>query len=144
VPFVAEASVEVPTTPDALFDRLADHASWAAWMPPSFRPVGRTLGELRAGDRPRVRIAGVPTTTTLTVTVVDRARELTWTGGVRGVLFAEHRFLFEPTLAGTRLRSVETWSGILTPLIRRIVKRDAERVGKAQLHALAAAARDSA
>jgi hypothetical protein len=135
--FVAEASVEVPKPPGELFDRLADHSSWAAWMPATFRPVGRTLGELRPGDKPRVKIAGAPGVTTLHVTVVDRAREITWTGGLRGVLWAEHRFLFEPTHDGTRVRSVETWKGALAPFVRPIVKRLAEKAAGQQLAGLA-------
>jgi hypothetical protein len=137
--FVAEATLEVSAPPGQLFDRLADHASWGSWMPRSFRPIGRTLGELRPGDKPRVAIAGVPGTTTLKVTVVDRPREITWTGGVRGLLHAEHRFLFEPTPTGTRLRSLETWSGALAPIVRAFVRPAAERAARAQLGSLAEA-----
>jgi hypothetical protein len=134
--FVAESSIEVKTPAGELFDRLADHASWGGWMPASFKPVGRTLGELRPGDKPRVRIAGAPNATTLHVTVVDRAREITWTGGLRGVLFAEHRFLFEPTPDGTRVRSVETWSGALAAVVRPLVKPIAEKIAGEQLAGL--------
>jgi hypothetical protein len=124
-----------------VFDRLADHASWLDWMPSSFRPVDRTPASLSRGARLKTRIAHAPVASTLEVTVVDRPREITWCGGARGVLRAEHRFLFEPTPnGGTRIRSVETWRGVLSPLLKPIVKRAAERIGKKQLESLARAA----
>lgn len=138
VSFLAEASIDIPVSPEIAFDTLAEHAGWAAWMPRSFMPVGPTPGTLRAGDRVSVRIALGPVATPLTVSVVDRPREIAWRGGARGLLAAEHRFLFEPNgSGGTRVRSVETWRGALAPLLRPIVKRLAEHLGGQQLAALA-------
>ena len=69
--------------------------------------------------------------------VVDRPRELTWGGGVRGLLRGEHRFLFEPKGdSSVEVRSVETWSGAIVSLVRRVLVPAAERVGKDQLAAL--------
>jgi hypothetical protein len=138
--FVAQTSRTVACPPEVAFDRLADHASWRDWMPRSFRPVGRAERTLRVGDRPRVRIAGSLLPAALEVTVVDRPREITWCGGVRPLLWAEHRFLFEADGAGgTRVRSVETWRGALAPLVRRIVQPIAERIGGEQIAGLARA-----
>jgi hypothetical protein len=142
VPFVAEASIRVNAPSSAVFDTLADHDGWSAWMPRSFRPVGRPLGKLSAGARPRVRIAGARFASPIEVTVVDRPREITWRGGIGKLLFAEHRFLFADTTdGGTEVRSVETWDGLIAPFVRPIVKRVAEKVGREQLAALARAAR---
>ncbi len=124
--------------PEAIFDRLADYGSWRSWMPRSFQPIGRAAGPLRVGDRLKVRIGGLPSV--LHVTVVDRAREVAWRGGLGFLLSAEHRFLLEPDGASfTRVRSVETWKGVLAPLLRPIVRRAAEHVGKKQLAGLARA-----
>ncbi|APR74727.1 Hypothetical protein A7982_00073 [Minicystis rosea] len=140
--FLAETSIDLSVSPEIAFDALADHAGWAAWMPRTFVPVGPTHGTLRAGDRILVRIAHGPMPTPIVVSVVDRAREITWRGGPRGVLAAEHRFLFEPNGAGgTRVRSVERWDGALAPLVRPILKRLAERIGAQQLAGLARAVR---
>lgn len=145
VSFLAETSLDIPVSPEIAFDALADHAGWAAWMPRTFAPVGPTPGTLRAGDRFRVRIAHAPVASPLVVSVVDRPREIAWRGGPRGVLAAEHRFLFEPNgEGGTRVRSVERWDGVLAPLLRPIVQRLAERIGAQQLAGLARAARGRA
>lgn len=137
--FVAEAVRAYERTPEEVFDRLADARSWSEWMPHSFRPTRTPAAPLHAGDRLRVRIFGGPPTR-LEVVVSDRAREITWTGGVRGVLFAEHRFLFERRDdGGTIVRSIETWSGALASLTRPVVRSLAERIGHAQLEGLARA-----
>jgi hypothetical protein len=49
---------------------------------------------------------------------------------------ARHRFLFEANGKGTLVRSVETWSGALDRILKPIVKRGAEAVGRDQLGAL--------
>jgi hypothetical protein len=107
--------------------------------------VGRSKGPLRQGDSIRVRIAGMPMAAKLSVSVTKRpdgkegtsSGEITWTGGVRGLLWAEHRFLFEPKEGGTRVRSVETWHGALAPLFQKAIQKQAERIGAEQLAGLA-------
>ena len=85
-----------------------------------------------------MKITGAPAT--IEVTVVDRAREITWCGGVRGLLRAEHRFLFESDgKGGTKIHSHETWRGVLAPLLKPFVKPRAERIGGEQLAGLAKA-----
>lgn len=140
MPFVAAATRSMACAPEVAFDQLADYGSWGSWMPRSFRPVGARQGPLRVGDRLRVRIAGAPFPTVLEVTQVDRPREIAWRGGARGILGAEHRFVFEKDGEGaTRVRSVEVWYGALAPLARFVVKRIAERIGEEQLAGLARA-----
>lgn len=136
--FLAKATRTMAANPEVIFDRLADYGSWRAWMPRIFQPIGRAVGPLRVGDRLRVRIGGLPTV--LEVTVVDRAREIAWRGGVGNLLSGYHRFLFEPEGASsTRVRSVELWEGILGPLVRPVVRRAAEWIGAKQLAGLARA-----
>ena len=67
--------VEVP--PEVAFDTLADHDSWPEWMPGSFKPVGPSVGTLRPGLAPTVRISGAPFDTPLPMLVVDSPREIT-------------------------------------------------------------------
>jgi hypothetical protein len=140
--FVAEAERTIDAPAARVFDRLADLASWPSWMPRSFAPVVRngTPSPLRSGDRFRVKISGAPLASTLKISKLDRPRELAWRGGVRGVLWAEHRFVFEPIGdKKTRVRSIETWRGALSGLLRRIVEPAAMRIGAQQLEGLAKA-----
>ena len=123
--FVAEASIEIDVPPEVAFDVLCEHPSWSRWMLRSFEAASRADTPLHAGKRLRIRIARAPVATGIVVTVVDRPREITWRGGARGVLHAEHRFLFS--------------TGALAPLVRRFVKPSAERIGSEQLSGLAAA-----
>jgi hypothetical protein len=137
--FVAEAERRYESPPEEVFDRLADARGWELWMPRSFRPTWTPASPLRSGDRLRVRVAGGPPTT-LEVVVSDRAREMAWTGGIRGILFAEHRFLLERhDDGGTVLRSVEVWSGALAWMTRPLVKPLAERIARGQLDGLGGA-----
>lgn len=122
-------------SPAIAFDTLADHESWPEWMPTSFRPVAPSVGTLRVGAIPRVRISGLPFTTPLPVTVVDRPREITWAGGTTA-LRGEHTFLFEANDEGTRVTSIETWSGWLAWLLKPVLRRGAARVGRAQLEGI--------
>ena len=133
--FIARAHLDIDVTPEVAFDTLADHDSWPEWMPRSFRPVGPSLGTLRVGAIPRVRIENLPFATPLPVTVFDRPREITWAGGssaLRGV----HSFLFEAIDGGTRVTSSEIWSGWLAMLLKPVLLRGAVRVGRAQLAGL--------
>ncbi len=134
--FTVEAALEVEVSAETAFDTLADHDSWPRWMPGSFKPVGASVGALEVGKVPRVRIAGMPFTSALAVTVAHRPRELTWTGGLAGVIQGEHHFFFEPTPGGCRVRSSETWTGWLAALVKPIVAPMAQRVGAEQLAGL--------
>jgi hypothetical protein len=136
--FLAQAESSVGAPPEVAFDRLANHASWPAWMPASFRPVGPSKDTLRSGDAITVKIAGMPFPARLVVHVSRRPDEISWRGGVKGLLWAEHRFLFEADAkGGTRVRSVETWYGPLASVLRRAIQPRAERIGQEQLAGLA-------
>jgi hypothetical protein len=139
--FVSEASITLPVSPEIAFDALRDHRSWKEWMPRSFVPTSELGRPLEEGDVLRVRVGGAPVASKIAVAVVDRAREITWCGGVRGVLYARHRFLFEPHEGGTRVRSAETWSGVLAALVKPMLSRAASKVGLQQLRGLEKAVR---
>lgn len=136
MPFTVEVAVDVDVEPEVAFDTLADHDAWREWMPRSFRPVGPSLGTLRVGMKVPVRIQPLPMTTPIAVRLVERPGELTWTGGSPGMR-ADHRFVFEARKGGgTRIRSIETWSGVLARVLKPVVKRGAERVGRALVEGL--------
>jgi hypothetical protein len=136
VPYTVTEHLDLDVSPEVAFDTLADHDSWPAWMPSSFKPVGRPLGILRVGVAPKVRINGLPVATVLHVDVVDRPREITWSGG-NAVLHGRHSFLFEAREGGARVTSSETWTGALAWLLKPVLRRGAARVGRAQLEGIA-------
>lgn len=135
--FVAAAAraANGSVTVEQAFERLSDFASWASWMPRSFRPVSGPSGRpLAVGDRLKVRIARGPLPTSIVVSEIDPGRAIAWKGGVPGVLTAVHRFVFDA--AANEVRSIETWSGALAPVARFVVKPAAERIGRDQLAGL--------
>jgi hypothetical protein len=133
---VFEVEIELPVPPARAFEVLRDHAQWHAWMPASFRPVGPSPGPLTVGARCTIAIAGAPFDTTITVKTVDAPRELRWGGGVPGVMTGDHSFFFEASGTGTRVRSVETWSGFLTALMASRLRRQVPAVLREQLEGL--------
>jgi hypothetical protein len=136
--FVARGSRRIPVAAEVAFDRLADHTSWFEWMPSSFRPVGKAVGVLRRGQKVRIKIAGIPVASPVEVSEMRRPTEIAWSGGVPGVLWANHQFFFEADgPAATVVVSHETWSGLLAPFVERFIKPQAERIGGQQLEALA-------
>ena len=136
--FVARGTRRVPVSAEVAFDRLADLSSWPQWMPSAFHPVGKVAGTLRRGQRVWVKIAGIPVASPIEVSEVRKPTEIAWTGGLPGVLWANHQFFFEADgPSATVVVSHETWSGVLAPLVERFVKPQAERIGGHQLEALA-------
>jgi hypothetical protein len=73
--------------------------------------------------------------TLLTVDVLEAPREVVWSGGIPGVLSARHSFLFDAAGGGTRVRSIEPWSGIVTAPkgVASALHRVAETGGRTQL-----------
>ena len=55
---------------------------------------GKTLQS--PGDRVKVKVAGAPLPSTIRVSKLERPTEVAWRGGVRGIFWAEHRFVLEP------------------------------------------------
>jgi hypothetical protein len=136
--FLVEASIVVSATPEATFDRLADYPTWKTWMPKSFYPVSELSGPLKLGSKPKTLVARMPIPQMLEVVVFERGKELTWKGG-NGFLHAWHRFLFEAVGEDqTRVHSVETWAGFLSPIVKPLVLKLAQKVGREQLEALQA------
>jgi hypothetical protein len=139
VSYVASASRTLRVPASVAFDRLADHDSWSDWMPRSFRPVGRRLGRLAPGATFRVRILGAPFAARCRVTVVRPHEEITWCGGVRGLVYAEHHFFFDAAGDAVTVRSEETWTGPVASLLRFGIQPGAAKVGGETLDGLARA-----
>jgi hypothetical protein len=144
--FVASASGVVKASRGDCFSRLRDFPGWRSWMPRSFRPLRGPARPLEAGDRVLLLIAPAPRSLPLLISVtlvrVEADREITWRGGIPGLLVGEHAFFFEDTEGGaTLVRSEETWSGAVTgiELAAKRIRASASRVGREQIDALARA-----
>jgi hypothetical protein len=131
----AEAEITIVGAIDDVFSEFADHRTWADWMPSVFRPLYGPSRRLRRGDRLIVKLGGA-LPSLITVDRVEASREVCWSGGVPGIMFARHTFFFDAVGPdSTRIRSVEPWTGLVTrvkPLARGIL-RAAEAGGRAQL-----------
>ncbi|MEP7124736.1 MAG: SRPBCC family protein [Byssovorax sp.] len=146
--FVASASGVIPASRAVCFSHLLDFAGWEAWMPPSFRPRKGPSRLLQVGDRLELVITAKPKTLPLFIRVrivrVEQDREITWRGGVPGLVVGEHAFFFEDAEGkpgATLVRSEETWSGALTSLgfAAKRIRESASRIGREQIEALGAA-----
>jgi hypothetical protein len=146
--FVASASGVIRASRNDCFSRLRDFSTWRSWMPLSFRPVRGPERDLEVGDRFFVRIAptkhAVPLFIGVKVVRVAAGREITWRGGVPGLLVGEHSFLFddaEGEPGATLVRSEETWSGALTGVnfAAKKIGESASIIGRHQIDCLAAA-----
>ena len=146
--FVASASGVIPAKRTDCFARLRDFSTWRDWMPPSFRPVRGPERDLEVGSRLVLRIQptrrGLPLLIVVKVVRVVPEREISWSGGVPGLLVGEHSFLFddaEGAAGSTLVRSEETWSGALTSVnfAAKMIGKSASTIGQQQVDCLAAA-----
>jgi len=91
------------------------------------------------GRRLKVKLLRLPIPTPLEVYLADPPNELGWGGGNPKILGAWHRFVFEAEADGahTRVRSLETWEGVLSFAVRPILQPLAVKIANSQLGALA-------
>jgi hypothetical protein len=115
-------------------------------MPRSFRALRGPARPLQVGDRVLLLITPEPGSLPLLIPVelvrVEADREITWRGGVPGLLVGEHAFFFEDAEGGaTLVRSEETWSGAVTGVgfAAKRIRASASRLGGEQIEALARA-----
>jgi hypothetical protein len=151
--FVASASGVLSASRKDCFSRLRDFAGWRAWMPPSFRPRTGPSRPLEIGDRLEIVIrpkpGSLPVFARVRVVRLVPDREITWRGGVPGLVVGEHSFLFEDAEGkdgATLVRSEETWSGALTRVgfVAKLIRASASRIGQEQIDALTGALAKSA
>jgi hypothetical protein len=146
--FVASASGVIHASRTDCFSRLRDFSTWRDWMPLSFRPVRGPGRDLEVGDRVFLRIAptkhAVPLFISVKIVRVTPGREITWRGGVPGLLVGEHAFLFEDAegeAGATLVRSEETWSGAIAGVsfAAKKIGASASLIGRHTIDCLAAA-----
>lgn len=121
--------IEIASSPDRVWKILTDFAAYPEWNP--FIKFAR--GVPQQGTRLDVHIQPSGTkgmTFHPTVLVADVGRELRWRGRFLfpGVFDGEHCFLIEViSNEKVRFRQSEQFSGILVPIFRASLDRDARR-----------------
>ena len=129
-----QASIEIETSDQRVWDVLTDFAAYPDWNPFIRRIVGAPV----AGTRLEVRIEppGARGSTFRPVVVaVNPLRELRWLGSlpIPGLVGGEHVFLIEPVQpARVRFVQRERFAGILVPFIRKTLS--ATRAGFEQMN----------
>jgi hypothetical protein len=122
IPRSLVTEIEIEATPECVWDVLTDLSEYHKWNP--FILAGS--GQVEVGDRIEVRIAppeGSEMTFRPVVTEATRPMALEWLGtlGVRGLFDGRHRFELQPVVAGTRLIHSEEFTGVLAPVVAKLL-----------------------
>lgn len=117
--------IDIDTEPAAVWSVLADLPGYGSWNP----FIREASGQLIEGTKLTLRMfpaSGKPQTFTPTVLVAREAAELRWLGRlyIPGLFDGEHSFTLTPLEGGrTKLEQAERFSGILVPLVRKVIDR---------------------
>lgn len=116
--------IEIAAPPEAVWEVLAAIDAWSEWNP----VIGgvKLDGPLREGTPGRLMLVLPPPAGRRTLAVrlvtVRPGRELAWKGGVPGVVEGRHGFRLERSGEGTRLVHTEVFSGVLAPVLVRLLR----------------------
>lgn len=139
---VVEKSIELDAPAEKIWEQLVDVKSWPEWKP--FITKARIAGydSLTNGARIKMSLlAGGPAAAPLSVTVnaFDKPRYLSWEGGIKGLLHAEHSFCLEEKGGKTRVTTYEKFAGPLLWFMLRLAPReDLEQLHEKWLQAIKA------
>ena len=115
-------SIDIPASPATVWQVLTRTDRYSEWNP----FMTELSGQLAVGERLRVTIRPGRRTMTFrpTVLAVEDGTLIRWRGtaGVRGIFDGEHELRLEPGPDGsTRFVQREAFSGLLVPLLRRVL-----------------------
>jgi hypothetical protein len=133
--------IEIAASPERVWRELTDLASYPEWNP----LLPAASGELREGQQIRVTLKAGKRAMTIKPRLlrVIPDRELAWRGSlpVPGMFTGEHIFEIERLDGGrVRFRHREKFSGLLVPLLSRMLDGDTRRGFEAMNAALKARA----
>ncbi len=114
-------AIDIPASPATVWQVLAQTDRYPEWNP--FMTIS---GRLAVGERLAVTIRPGRRTMTFRPTVLEMedGTLVRWRGtaGVRGIVDGEHELRLEPGPdGGTRFVQREAFSGLLVPLVRRVL-----------------------
>lgn len=118
------SAVNTDASPERVWRVLTDWKTFPSWNP----FIRSAEGRLRRDSRIRVRLQLGRRLVNLRprLTVVDPPRELRWLNTliVRGIFDVERRFHIDAVPSGARLIQSETATGLLAPLLMRLLRKD--------------------
>lgn len=114
-------AIDIPASPATVWQVLAQTDRYPEWNP--FMTIS---GRLAVGERVTVTIRPGRRTMTFrpTVLAIEDGTLILWRGtaGVRGIFDGEHELRLEPGPdGGSRFVQREAFSGLLVPLLRRVL-----------------------
>ena len=110
-----EYTVDIASTPDAVWRVLADIERWPDWTPTMTTVEALDPLPLHVGLRARVKQPGLRPSV-LTVTAIDEGQRFLWVAKQAGLTFtADH--VVTATPRGSRVRLLAEFSGLLAPVI---------------------------
>lgn len=121
--------IEIAAPPSRVWSVLTDFERWSEWNRVLLSLQLR--GPLTEGTAARLVLGpyGLPRIPVRLVTVREH-EELTWTGGIPGVMVGRHGFRLTPSEHGTRVEHFETFRGLLAGAIRLASSRVEHTYGK--------------
>jgi len=116
-----ETEIIIDAPPSEVWKHLIDVDRWDEWTR-QFKLRGTPI----AGGPARIKFSlfGRPAAVDVAYQTVDEPRELRWHGGPKAIAYGSHFCILEPLDGGTRtrVRHGESFSGILAPLIVRLLE----------------------
>lgn len=134
-PVFAEGSIEIASSPERLWDLMADLEGWPRWN----GDVKEIAVEGPLAEGTVFRWKGGNARIVSTLRVVDRPREIAWTGRTFGI-DAIHSWRFEPGPLGAVASMQESFSGGPARLLRSMLQRQLDTATQHGLRALKAEA----
>lgn len=113
----AEAFLDAP--PQVVWEVQTDLIGWPEWNPDVAWIDLR--GPVAPGTKFRWKAGGIPITSVLRE--VEPERRIAWTGQAPLGIRAVHTWSFEPEGAGTRVRTEESFDGVLVRLFAGVTRR---------------------
>lgn len=136
LPILSVGDIDVAAPPDLVWDVLTGIDNWPSWDPNT--SAASVAGAIEEGTTFSFK-AG-PGTIRSVIGPVDRPRLISWTGKTLGIN-AHHVWTLERVdESTTRVRTAETFSGVLSGLLRKSLKKTLDRTLDNLLHHLKAEA----
>lgn len=117
-PVLGASEIEITAAPETVWDVLATIDAWPTWNP-DVKSVAID-GDVAAGTQFRWKSGSGTITSTLRQ--VERPRLIAWTGRSYG-LKAFHVWWLEPRNGATRVRTEETFDGLVARVFRRPLRK---------------------
>jgi uncharacterized protein YndB with AHSA1/START domain len=121
-PATAQGEIHIAADPQTVWAVISTIDEWPTWN--ADVKSARLEGPTAPGSVFKWK-AG-PSSLVSTLQVVERPREIGWTGRTMGIT-AVHVFRFEPKDGGTLARSEESWEGLIASLFKGYSRRTLDR-----------------